>query len=242
MAGIRTRKRGKSWYFAVEAKTLSSKRKVIERGVFKTERDAINAGIKEYGSYKMGNIALVSEKVNLGDFLQSWLEVKKREVRPGTHHTYVVCVNKLTPLLGNIEVQKLRPHDVDFLIICDNEKFMLYCNKKRKRSEFMAKLTRKLKQKIAPPKKEQPKKLGKDYFLLIVLFLTFVVMLAGWPHLDNLNRILYLLLTLSLSLTYANRHFEMSERVHRIIERLGIGTIAFSILIFVVICYNQFIR
>ena len=120
---------------------------------------------------------------------------------------------------------------------------MLYCRKEnRKRSDVMAKLTRKLKQKLAPQKKEPEKKPGKDYFLLIVLFLTFIVMLAGWQHLDTLNRILYLLLTLSLSLTYANRHFEMTDRVHTIIERLGIGTIAFSILIFVVICYNQFVR
>lgn len=106
----------------------------------------------------------------------------------------------------------------------------------------MAKLTRKLKQKIAPAKKEPIKKQGKDYFLLFVLFLTFVVMVIGWPQLDTLNRILYALLTASLSLTYANRHFEMSDRVHTIIERLGIGTIAFSILIFVVICYNQFVK
>lgn len=106
----------------------------------------------------------------------------------------------------------------------------------------MAKLTRKLKQKIAPAKKEPIKTQGKDYFLLVVLFLTFIVMVVGWPHLDTLNRILYALLTTSLSLTYANRHFEMSDKIHTIIERLGIGTIAFSILIFVVICYNQFVK
>ena len=106
----------------------------------------------------------------------------------------------------------------------------------------MAKQIRKLKQKMAPQKKEPEKKPGKDYFLVIVLVLTFSVMIIGWPHLDNLNRILYALLTLSLSLTYANRHVNMSERVHTIIERLGIGTIAFSILVFVVICYNQFVK
>ena len=106
----------------------------------------------------------------------------------------------------------------------------------------MAKQTRKIKQKITPAKKEPEKKIGKDYFLLGVLFLTTIILLVGWTQLDSMNRILYILLVASLSLTYINRHGKFSERIHTIIERLGIGTIAFSILIFVVICYNQFFR
>lgn len=111
-----------------------------------------------------------------------------------------------------------------------------------KRGDFMAKQIRKLKQKMSPHKKEPEKKVGKDYFLLVVLALTSIVLLIGWPQLDSMNRILYILLIFSLSLTYLNRHGKFSDRVHLIIERLGIGTIAFSVLIFVVICYNQFFR
>ena len=100
MAGIRTRKRGKSWYFAFEAKTLNGQRKVIEKGDFKTEREATNADIKELANYKCGNIALVSKKITLEEFLKGWLEVKKREVRPGTTHNYSVCMNRIIPLNG----------------------------------------------------------------------------------------------------------------------------------------------
>ena len=112
MAGIRTRKRGKSWYFAFEAKTLNGKRKIVEKGGFKTERDAIDAGIKAFANYKNGNISFISDKITLEEFLKGWLETKSKEIRPTTKHSYKTCINRIIPLIGNIDLKKLRPRDV----------------------------------------------------------------------------------------------------------------------------------
>ena len=112
MAGIRTRKRGKSWYFAFEAKNLNGKRKVVEKGGFKTEKDAIDAGIKAFANYKNGNLALVSDKITLEEFLNTWLETKSKEIRATTKRSYRICLNRIIPLIGNIDLKKLRPRDV----------------------------------------------------------------------------------------------------------------------------------
>ena len=66
----------------------------------------------------------------------------------------------------------------------------------------MAKMLKKLQQKITPP--EKPKAAlppGKDYLLLILMAFTVMVVIAAWENLDTLTLTMYIILTLSLGLT-----------------------------------------
>lgn len=50
MAGIRTRKRGKTWSYSFEAGNVNGKRKVIEKGGFASQDDAFDAGVEAYSA------------------------------------------------------------------------------------------------------------------------------------------------------------------------------------------------
>lgn len=65
MAKIRTRKRGKTYSYNLEAGlNANGKRKVVEKGGFATKQEAYDAGVKAFAAWKNGNIGIVSEKVS----------------------------------------------------------------------------------------------------------------------------------------------------------------------------------
>ena len=71
----------------------------------------------------------------------------------------------------------------------------------------MAKMLKKLQSKTAPPKEEkQQRPPGKDYVLLILMAMSVILVIAAWDTLDTLTITMYILLTLSLGLTYTRRH------------------------------------
>lgn len=113
MATLRTRKRGNKWYYNFDAETLDGKRKIVEKGGFETKKEAYDAGTRAYASYKNGNISLVSEKINMSDFLTDWLAVKKKEVRATSYAALCGRIKILLPYVGDMKLQKLRPRDVD---------------------------------------------------------------------------------------------------------------------------------
>ena len=104
----------------------------------------------------------------------------------------------------------------------------------------MAKQYKKLQQKIYPKKEAEPpkEKIGKDYFLLGVIAFVVIVSCIGWEQFDNSNRAMYLLLSVSLCLTYARRHFNLPERAQKIVDILSMVTIAVAFFIFIIIAYN----
>jgi len=108
----------------------------------------------------------------------------------------------------------------------------------------MAKQYKKLQQKIShrQEKKEAPKEkpVGKDYVLIGIMLFTVIVLALGWQQFDNMNRAMYVLLVVSLGLTYARRHFELTETQQVIADRAGFVSIGFAVALFIVICYFQF--
>ena len=120
MAKLSTRKRGKknpTWYYSFDAGTMpDGRRKRVEKGGFATEKEARNAGTKAMAGFLKGNIALISEKVTLRDFLARWLEMKKTEVRPGTLALYHAIAARAIPILGDKYIQKIRPRDIDSMV------------------------------------------------------------------------------------------------------------------------------
>ncbi len=111
----------------------------------------------------------------------------------------------------------------------------------------MARQSKKIAKKIQPKKKaetenKQPpkEKVGKDYLLIFVLALTIVFLLVGWENFTALNRGLYVALLISLSTTYARRHYNFNEVQDMWIERAGYASMILAIIFFALVVYNQY--
>ncbi|QNH55257.1 hypothetical protein H1B31_04845 [Selenomonas timonae] len=107
----------------------------------------------------------------------------------------------------------------------------------------MAKMLKKLQQKITPP--EKPKAApppGKDYLLLILMAFTVMVVIAAWENLDTLTLTMYILLTLSLGLTYTRRHAveRLTETQMMIVTRASFVTIGMAGALFLIDAYRRF--
>ena len=107
----------------------------------------------------------------------------------------------------------------------------------------MAKMLKKLQQKITPAEKPKPvRPPGKDYMLLILMAFTVMVVLAAWENLDALTLIMYILLTLSLGLTYIRRQAveRLSEFQMMIVTRASFVTIGMAGALFLIDAYRRF--
>lgn len=110
----------------------------------------------------------------------------------------------------------------------------------------MARQSKKIAKKIQPKKKAEPenkqpdKKVGKDYLLIAVLALTIVFLLVGWQNFTAANRALYLALAISLSSTYARRHYNFNTAQDKWIERIGYASMIFAIVVFAYVVYQQY--
>jgi len=108
----------------------------------------------------------------------------------------------------------------------------------------MANQYKKLQQKIY--KKDDDKKdkfkekVGSDYLLIGVLIFTIVVTMVGWMQFDNWNRCMYVLLIVSLGLTYVRRHAKLSETQAVFAERASLVSIGFAIAMFVIVLLHNF--
>ena len=107
----------------------------------------------------------------------------------------------------------------------------------------MAKQYKKLQNKLHPKvvKKEEPQyKPGKDYLLLIMIGITFILTFVGWENFQNYQRAMYFLLTLSLTLTYLYRHANFSEKVKAYINAASLGSIGMAVALFLLNLYYEF--
>ena len=107
----------------------------------------------------------------------------------------------------------------------------------------MAKMLKKLQQKVTPPEKPKPvRPPGKDYMLLILMAFTVMVVLAAWEDLDSLTLTMYILLTASLGLTYTRRQAaeRLSEFQMMIVTRASFVTIGMAGALFLFDAYRRF--
>lgn len=96
------------------------------------------------------------------------------------------------------------------------------------------------KKKVEPENKKPPAKTGKDYLLVIVLALTIVFLLVGWSHFTLANRGLYLALLVSLSTTYARRHYNLTDLQDLWAQRAGVASMGIAIVLFAYVVYQQY--
>lgn len=109
----------------------------------------------------------------------------------------------------------------------------------------MARQSKKIAKKIQPkkqvePENKKPEKTGKDYLLIIVLALTIVFLIFGWANFTAANRGLYLALLVSLSSTYARRHYNFTEKQDLWLERTGYTAMILAIVLFAFVVYQQY--
>ena len=107
----------------------------------------------------------------------------------------------------------------------------------------MAKMLKKLQQKVTPAEKPKPvRPPGKDYMLLILMAFTVMVVLAAWEELDSLTLTMYILLTASLGLTYTRRQAaeRLSEFQMMIVTRASFVTIGMAGALFLFDAYRRF--
>lgn len=107
----------------------------------------------------------------------------------------------------------------------------------------MAKMLKKLQQKVTPVEKPKPARPpGKDYMLLILMAFTVMVVLAAWEDLDSLTLTMYILLTASLGLTYTRRQAveRLSETQMTMVTRASFVTIGMAGALFLFDAYRRF--
>ena len=78
----------------------------------------------------------------------------------------------------------------------------------------MSKQYKKLQQKLHPKEKKtapKEKPVGKDYVLIAVIGFIIVMTVFGWDYMNNISRAMYVLLGISMSCNYAQRHAKLSE-------------------------------
>ncbi len=107
----------------------------------------------------------------------------------------------------------------------------------------MARMLKKLQQKPAPQQKknsDRPK--DKGYLLLGLVIFTATVTIAGWQVLSALNRAMYVLLSISILLTYASRYHghRLTEVQHLIVRRVSFVTIGLAAALFFVELYQRY--
>ena len=74
--------------------------------------------MKAYTDWKSGNIGITWERVKLREYLAAWLEnVVRPNVKRTTYASYCDAVKaRILPYIGGIDVQELRPRDIDLWV------------------------------------------------------------------------------------------------------------------------------
>ncbi len=109
----------------------------------------------------------------------------------------------------------------------------------------MARIQKRIKKNMKPQQTQESSKpkakenVGKDYLLIAVISFTVIVTVAAWSTLTDLNKALYSLLIISLSLTYVRRHFNLTEQQETWVDRGSIISMGFALALFAIIMYQQ---
>ena len=108
----------------------------------------------------------------------------------------------------------------------------------------MARMLKKLQHKMAPQEKSvSGSPPGKDYILIFLIMLSILVIGASWNTFDAVMLAMYILLTLSLILTYTRRHaaHRLSEVQMMLVTRGSFVTIGMAAALFLLDAYRRYI-
>lgn len=91
------RKRGKTWSYYFDAAKINGERKKIEKGGFRTQKEAVEARIKAISEYNNTGRVFLPNEMSVADYLDYWLEnaIKKNVDYGYSYNTYVGYKRKI---------------------------------------------------------------------------------------------------------------------------------------------------
>lgn len=91
------RKRGKTWSYYFDTAKINGERNKIEKGGFRTQKEALEARAKAISEYKDTGRTFSPREISVADYLDYWLEnVIKKNIDHGySYQTYKGYVNKI---------------------------------------------------------------------------------------------------------------------------------------------------
>jgi integrase len=99
------------WAFAVDLPTIDGRRKTLRRCGFPTQNQARTALRRVLACEQAG--IHVDDRQTVAEYLEAWLEVKQRSLKPTTMARYLDYVHKdLVPPLGAIRLEELTHHHI----------------------------------------------------------------------------------------------------------------------------------
>jgi integrase len=106
-----TNRRHGRWAFAVDLPTIDGQRKTLRRCGFPTQNQARTALRRVLACEQAG--IHVDDRQTVAEYLEAWLEVKQRSLKPTTMARYLDYVHKdLVPPLGAIRLEELTHHHI----------------------------------------------------------------------------------------------------------------------------------
>ncbi|WP_027397622.1 hypothetical protein [Anaerovibrio lipolyticus] len=92
----------------------------------------------------------------------------------------------------------------------------------------------------ANSKSNMKPKASRDLLLLIMIALTMFVMALGWQTLDQIGVAMYTCLMIGMVVVYINRHGNFTDKVHRILVGVSMGTLFASVGLLGLSVYMQY--
>lgn len=107
---VRTRKRGKSWYYYFECASIGGKRQQKQKGGFATQGDALSAGCTAYELYHNGGREPGDGRMSFADYLDIWFERTKLYARNNTLEMREKNIRlHIKPFMGKYRLSGISP-------------------------------------------------------------------------------------------------------------------------------------
>lgn len=105
-----TRKRGKTWSYYFDTAQVGGKRKKIEKGGFRTKKEAETALAKAIAEYESSGQVFQPSTISVSDYLDFWYEQYcKMNLTENTQQTYATLIHRhLKPQFGAYYLKSLQ--------------------------------------------------------------------------------------------------------------------------------------
>lgn len=93
------RKRGKTWSYYFDTAKINGERKKIEKGGFRTQKEALDARAAAIAQYNNVGRTFSPKEISVSDYLDYWLEtaIKKNIDHGYSYNTYCDYESKINP-------------------------------------------------------------------------------------------------------------------------------------------------